>query len=104
MLNSKIEHEVAPPLFQALKGSRMIESGKNPRRATIHPHFFAYIDHETDQLRFMTKNQRIVWHAVPSMLGFMIRRLDLFNVEYKNGQPQYTYLWKQHDQVHRSAA
>jgi hypothetical protein len=91
--------EIPELLFHLFVRERFLVQSAKPRRASIHPRYRAWLDGETGHLRFAARDTRIDRHAIPSQWALLILAW-LHRVEMKNGEPQYTELWAQHDQVY----
>jgi hypothetical protein len=93
----KIEHELAAGLFNHFVDSNLIVR-KSRYRATIHPRYFAYLDHEHNELRFVAKEDaRLLGGASVALRYFL---LWLYGVRYDRAkQPIYSALYEQHNQV-----
>jgi hypothetical protein len=93
----KIEHELAAGLFNHFVGSGLIVP-RSRYRATVHPRYFAYIDHEINQLRFISKEDAKLLGGASVALRYFL--LWLYGVQYDRAkQPIYSALYEQHNQV-----
>ena len=90
--------EIPEPLFHLFIRERFLVQAKKPRRANIHPQYRAWVDAETNQLRFGSRETKVDRYGIPSSWRLLIP-LWLQRVRRVNGEPQYTILWGWHDQV-----
>ena len=98
----KVHHrliEIPEALFHLFIRERFLIHTNKPRRANIHPRYRAWVDGETNQLRFAAKATEVDRYGIPSSWKLLIT-LWLHHVTKVKGEPQYTILWNWHDQVY----